>query len=403
MIARGLREALESWGLHEDRLVCVTTDNAANNTLALQLNEWTRLQCFGHPVGVCKRLVSAFSNSWKRQRELAKVQAELGLPAHQLITDTPTRWSSLQLMINRVIEQEKALSQVLRADKKTRHLVLTWQDMDVLESLNKALSPLTEFTDALSGEHYTSVSYLKAVLHLFNTQVLKPQDDDTQLTTTIKEGILNYLKDKYDDQTTEELLDMASFVDPRFKTTYIKEEKVANMKTRVMSELENLVVEQTASAEAALLPSAGASKDDPEVCAKRQRKSLSSYFKKTTQCQTAPLSTRDSVEKELNQYLRTLEACPETNPLDWWKPHEAHFPLLAKLAKKYLCIPATSAPSERAFSTSGNTVTCQRSALKPERVHQLIQQDGANILKHCFAKLVFVCCNSFLECIVCLL
>lgn len=136
-------------------------------------------------VGVCKRLVSAFSNSWKRRRELAKVQAELGLPAHQLITDTPTRWGSLQHMINRVIEQEKALSQVLRADKKTRHLVLTWQDMDVLESLNKALSPLTEFTDALSGEHYTSVSYLKAVLHLFNTQVLKPQDDDTQLTTTI--------------------------------------------------------------------------------------------------------------------------------------------------------------------------------------------------------------------------
>lgn len=57
-------------------------------------------------------------------------------------------------------------------------------------------------------------------------------------------------------------------------------------------------------------------------------------LKKTTQCQTAPLSTRQSVEKELNQYLRTLEACPQTNPLDWWKQHEAHFPLLAKLAKK---------------------------------------------------------------------
>lgn len=40
--------------------------------------------------------------------------------------------------------------------------------------------------------------------------------------------------------------------------------------------------------------------------------------------------------------------------------------------KKYLCIPATSAPSEQAFSTSGNTVICQRSALKPERVDQLV-------------------------------
>ena len=120
-------------------------------------------------------MLSALSNSWKRRRELAKAQAELGLPAHQLITDTPTRWGSLQQMIERVIEQEKALSQVLRADKKTRHLVLTWQDLDVLESMNKALSPLMEFTDALSGELYTSVSYLKPVLHLFNNQILKPQ------------------------------------------------------------------------------------------------------------------------------------------------------------------------------------------------------------------------------------
>ena len=117
--------------------------------------------------------------------------------------------------------------------------------------MNKALSPLMEFTDALSGEMYKSVSYLKPVLHLFNNQVLKPQDDDTPLTTTIKEGILNYLNEKYADQTTEELLDMASLVDPRFKTTYIKEERVDYMKAKAAAELESLVAEQALSAEAA--------------------------------------------------------------------------------------------------------------------------------------------------------
>lgn len=45
MIARGLKEALESSGMREDHPVCVTTDNATNNILALWLNEWTRLQC----------------------------------------------------------------------------------------------------------------------------------------------------------------------------------------------------------------------------------------------------------------------------------------------------------------------------------------------------------------------
>ena len=97
---------------------------------------------------------------------------------------------------------------------------------------------------------------------------------------------------------------------------------------------------------------------------------MSSYFKKAAnQSQTVPQSSRESIEKELNLYLQ-LEAGPETNPLEWWRQHEAHFPLVAKLANKY--IPATSSLSEWAFSTSGKIVTCQRSSLKPERVDQLV-------------------------------
>ncbi len=47
-IARGMREALTAWGLDERCLVCITTDNAANMIKAAALNNWTRLQCFGH-------------------------------------------------------------------------------------------------------------------------------------------------------------------------------------------------------------------------------------------------------------------------------------------------------------------------------------------------------------------
>ncbi|XP_031723874.1 zinc finger BED domain-containing protein 4-like [Anarrhichthys ocellatus] len=203
IIAQGLREALESWRLGEERQVALTTDSGANIVKAVELNNWRRLQCFGHrlhlaiersvkdarierAVGVCKRIVGAFSYSWKRKRDLAIAQAELGLPKHQLTTETPTRWGSRQKMIQRLTEQERAISQVFKADKKTRHLVPSWQDMDVLESVNKVLSPLQEFTDALSGECYVSVSYLKPVLHLFNETILAEGENDTQLTKDMK-------------------------------------------------------------------------------------------------------------------------------------------------------------------------------------------------------------------------
>ncbi len=177
-------------------------------------------------TGLCKKLVGHFSHSWKKKVALNEAQEELQLPKHALITECPTRWGSRQRMIERVLEQQKALSQILSADCKTRHLVPQWQDTDVLESVSKALKPLQEFTDALSGEDYVSVSYLKPVLHLFNTNILAVNDEDFDLTNTIKSKILEYINKNYDDEDTQELLDMASFLDPRFKTNYIAEDKL---------------------------------------------------------------------------------------------------------------------------------------------------------------------------------
>ncbi len=57
-IALGLRECLSSWGLNEEEQMCITTDNAANVIKAVELNQWTRLKCFGHrlhlAIGKCK-------------------------------------------------------------------------------------------------------------------------------------------------------------------------------------------------------------------------------------------------------------------------------------------------------------------------------------------------------------
>ncbi|XP_035984709.1 proline-rich protein 36-like [Fundulus heteroclitus] len=65
-------------------------------------------------------------------------------------------------------------------------------DIEVLESIHKALHPLQEFTDALSGEEYVSISYLKPVLHLLSTSVLAEDQEDTDLTRSIKTKALAY-------------------------------------------------------------------------------------------------------------------------------------------------------------------------------------------------------------------
>ena len=61
-----------------------------------------------------------------------------------------------------------------------------------------------------------------------------------------------------------------------------------------------------------------------------------------------------------------------TNILGWWQLNEGAYPTLASLAKKFLAIEATSAASERLFSTTGRLITLDRNQLDPNTVCQIL-------------------------------
>ena len=68
-------------------------------------------------------------------------------------------------MIGKILEQEACIRQLLATDCKHSHLISTWQDLHVLESMRGALGPLENFTDMLSGKKKITVSAIKPVLH----------------------------------------------------------------------------------------------------------------------------------------------------------------------------------------------------------------------------------------------
>jgi len=78
--------------------------------------------------------------------------------------------------------------------------------------------------------------------------------------------------------------------------------------------------------------------------------------------------------------LRMLESEPLnegdpivfSDPLPWWKLHARNFPLLARVARRVLAIPASSAQSERLFSVAGQTVTKKRNSLASDNVELLV-------------------------------
>ncbi len=83
---------------------------------------------------------------------------------------------------------------------------------------------------------------------------------------------------------------------------------------------------------------------------------------------------RQKVTKEIDSNSLDLisDSGLETDPLAWWRNHCRDFRLLAKRAKKYLCIQASSSASERLFSKAGLVITPKRTQLKPEKANMLI-------------------------------
>lgn len=114
--------------------------------------------------------------------------------------------------------------------------------------------------------------------------------------------------------------------------------------------------------------------DDPGPPSKKARDScaLTDLLGKTYAPVTVSRTTNDKALDEVMRYREVKPLPLSTNPLNWWKDHEKEYPFLSSQAKRYLCIPGTSVPAERIFSTAGDIVTAQRSALTPEHVDQLI-------------------------------
>lgn len=104
----------------------------------------------------------------------------------------------------------------------------------------------------------------------------------------------------------------------------------------------------------------------------KAKRSLGSFFKTSAAPPSLPVKLEDVAEAEVNNYLMTPAIDGEDDPLAWWRVHKISYPQLSIMARKYLCVPATSAPSERLFSTGGNIVTCTRSSLKPAKVNILV-------------------------------
>ncbi|XP_078476198.1 E3 SUMO-protein ligase ZBED1-like [Lampetra planeri] len=410
-IAEAFQEMLQEWSLNVLKLSSVITESATSMKKAF--SERMKLQwlgCFGQnlnlavhkslkieivesAVNLCRNVVSAFNKSWKKKRELTTKQAELGMEQQTLIQDTTTKWGGIYEMVARLLEQRQPVRAVLAADQGNLHLNPMDTDIAILEDLAAVLGPLHEFTDSLASEKYVTVSALRPVLHHILNDILGEKYGDTSLARDLKTCIAGELKSCYASDNVK-ILDVCSFLDPRFKSDFVTDlpSVTVDLMECISAVEENIFTTQSVATSTKLesgASSAGASanvttspvKEEVPGAIGAKTNKLGAILKKITAANQlhkegtdaddgASLASR--VRKEIHHYISEPLYNAESDPLRWWSVRCIDFPLLSKAAEKYLCIPATSVPSERAFGTPGQIVTPFKSQLSHEHLNMLI-------------------------------
>ena len=139
-VTEELQAVASEWSL-ENKIAGVTTNNARNIVAGVHKLMWQHFACFAHTLNIalkrglrlqavstilsrCRKLVGHFKHSYVAQSALESKQTEY---EHKLIQDVPTRWNSAFKMIERILEQEKAIAAVLLNSRKARgqDLILT--------------------------------------------------------------------------------------------------------------------------------------------------------------------------------------------------------------------------------------------------------------------------------------
>ena len=224
---------LEAWEIERKRVTCFVRDNAANITAATREGGFCHIGCIDHTLQLAisdslkddtvsellksaKAIVGHFNQSTVARNLLSGVQTQLQLPKHQLMKECSTRWNSTYYMLERLLEQRRAVTTTL--PETNCSVELTMHQWTLLGHLVALLCPFEEF----SGEFERGDACLSLVIpaiRLLSRHVSKPlSDGENEVSRKIRKQLDDSLHQRFLGVETWELHSMATLLDPRFKT-----------------------------------------------------------------------------------------------------------------------------------------------------------------------------------------
>ena len=315
----------------------------------IRLNGWKHLPCFAHTLNLvvqdsikadvqissikekCKKIVSYFHHSSKATERLTSVLTRQNMESKKLIQEVETRWNSTYYMLERMIELHEPATTTLCLLNRN-DLCLSDQGIDVMKEAVKVLKPFEAATREMSADTYISVS--KVIPLARSLQRLTAGG-----SFNLSKALTAQMNRRFTNMESNFLLAAAALIDPRYKKAALSDLGALEVTIRRM-------INEAACCTPEPEPS------DTESAVQKKPNELWDEFDKRVEETSTRRSVTTNATVEKQQYFQLFNLPRESNPLQWWNENSSHLPLLQELAKKYLCIPGTSVPSERVFFES---------------------------------------------------
>lgn len=323
------------------------------------------------------RVISLVSDANDPQSSIAKKRYKT-LKGH-----TPTRWHSILVMLESLGTQRLAVSRTLYRLSSTHSI--SESEWELVQQLIQFLKIFRSAVEIFSFDRKPTIS-CTLVFRAEIENALKVNSKDHIMVVNLKENLAESIDLRF--PITEEIL-MATILDPRLANLPIlarELEKVGMSKFEfVKSQLLKLPPISNQSNKPTVQP-------QPEIQLKTKSKKppslLSTLIEKHAYTQSTTLNLVEderAVKEEIHKYFITQIAKEDVERFDilqFWNNHRTSLPKLSRLAKKILCIPATSVSSERAFSYAGILISAKRSSIGPSVIDKtLFLHDNYSLIK----------------------
>ncbi|CAL1529445.1 unnamed protein product [Lymnaea stagnalis] len=396
VIATEVMSILEDWQIQGSRCGVLVHDNGASMVKAARLASLNDLACYINTIqlvvndglkaqwavmdtiAAARLIVGHFHYSTIATEALKAIQRTLNCdtsphPQHRLIQDVATRWTSTFYMLERLLEQKRAITLYCQNVEMTNLTATQW---NICDHLIKTLRPFEEETKKASLACSSAGMIIPGIrlLQRFLERPANPGDDAG--IQPMRTEMLKSWKTRFGGFEQNKVCAIATVLEPTYKLFFFTTDEAKS--TAIKWLLEEAISQRLNQ----LQPEKKHQPSDVVVTtsmapAASQVSSLDAYWQEflPAQTTTTPDSDESICQREIDSYLSDPLYPRQTPPEDatiYWKANAARFPILALCAQKYLATPPSIVDSECVFSSAGLICDDHRSSISSKKTEMLL-------------------------------